>query len=659
MLQSLLAGNGYAVVTARNGKEALALAGVSAPDLIISDILMPIMDGFTLCRQWKQDPKLREVPFVFYSATYTDQEDKQLAFTAGADLFIVKPSETQDFLALIAEALERYGARERRSAPADLPGEPTYLKEYNDVLIHKLEHKLTQLEDANRALAIKEFAIESSISGIVMTDPSGILTYVNISFTHMWGYNKHELSGRHLAQLVSDPSALPFLSREFPEQAGWLGEAEARRKNGTTFTALIAAHPIMARAEKKIGIMVSCIDITERKRMQEELQRIQKLELLRVFAGGIAHDFNNLLTGIFGSIQLARQELPDASAPAIHLDKATGVFERAKDLTQRLLTYTKGKTTGMGAVEIDAILRECCALSLSGANIQCRTKLADGLWTVRADANQLAQVLNNIIINARQAMKNGGRLEISAQNHSLEANQVGRLPAGKYVAVAIKDEGGGIPENVITRIFDPFFTTKTGGSGLGLTTSLAIIHEHGGHIGVASSAGAGSTFTVWLPACFGKKTSMPAESSPDVVQGVGRILIMDDEEVIRDLAGAMLRSGGYETVAVGNGEEALEAYRNAASSGRSFAAVLLDLTIRGGMGGLETASELLKIDPNAAIVMSSGYSNDATMSELVAPGHITLIPKPYLLHEILAAVRKAVTRGGKDMSMIFDRRTIE
>ncbi len=650
MLQALLAGSGYEVATARNGKEALDLADHSIPDLIISDILMPVMDGFTLCRRWKQSPKLREVPFVFYSATYTDEEDKQLAFAAGADLFIVKPSETQEFLGLIAGALARFGTSKTSKEPANLPSEPTYLKEYNDVLIHKLEHKMAQLEDANRALAIKDLAIESAISGIIMTDLSGALTYINNSFTHMWGYNRQELYGKNLGLLVTSAGALPFLGREFPDQAGWLGEVEAKRKDGSTFAALVAAHPILDHWDKKVGVMVSCVDITERKQMQEELERKQKLECLNVFAGGIAHDFNNLLTGIFGNIQLARKDLPEGSDAAVHLDEAASVFARAKDLTQQLLTYTRGSAAGMNAVEIGTILRECCTLSLSGTNIRCKTEVADVIWSVRADANQLSQVFNNLIINARQAMDDGGNLTISARNRNLKANEIGLLPGGRYVAVAIKDEGGGIPEDVVTKIFDPFFTTKPGGSGLGLATSLSIVENHGGHIGVKSTVGVGSTFTVWLPAYSGKKSSVPEEVSTGLIRGEGRILIMDDEDAIRRMAAVMLRSGGYETVAVASGEEALASYTDAASSGKPFAAVLLDLTIRGGMGGVETATELLKMDPNAAVVISSGYSNDATSSKLNALGCITLIPKPYLLHELLGAVNKAVVRAGRSVS---------
>ncbi len=645
MLQSLLTGNGYEVVLAKNGKEALDLAVQSHPDLIISDILMPVMDGFSLCRRWKQDPELRSVPFVFYTATYTEPEDEGFALSIGADLFIRKPAETDVFLASVGEALNRYSKAGSRSTAVGSSSETAYLKEYNEALIRKLEDKMVQLESANRALAIKDLAIKSSISAIIMTDVSGNLTYVNDSFSNIWGYTNAEIYSKRLDDLVKDPSALRFLSRDFKRTGGWFGEVEARRKDGSVFTALVAAHSIIDRGHEPVGLMASCIDVTEQKRMQEELQRIQKLESLNIFAGGIAHDFNNLLTGLFGSIQMARLELRDDSPAVKHLDVAAEVFERAKDLTQRLLTYAKGRPGDLGEVSVGEIVRDCCTLSLSGSHIHCRLELADGLWTVRGDANQLSQVFNNILINARQAMKEGGNITVRAENCILEAGEVGRLSAGKYIMVAITDEGEGIPDNVLPKIFDPFFTTKAEGTGLGLATSYAIMKCHSGHIGVVSAEEMGSTFTAWLPAYSGVKAALCSKISTENVHGAGRILVMDDEEVICDVVTKMLQSGGYDVVTVANGEDAVEAFGAAVSSGKPFAAVVLDMTIRGGKGGIETASTLLRMDPNAAILISSGYAHNDALSRLSEKGNISLIPKPYLLHELLGAVKAAIARG--------------
>ncbi len=652
LLQSLLAGNGYEVATAKNGSEALEAARRSAPDLVISDILMPVMDGFTLCRKWKQDPSLREIPFVFYTATYTEPKDEQFALSIGADLFIVKPAETDVFLKMIEDVLSRHRAQEWRAQPAAPPAEAAFLRQYNEVLIHKLEDKLVQLENANRALAVKDFAIESSISGIVMADLSGNLTYVNDSFCSMWGCARSEIAGMRLDDLVKDKNALRFIMKESDAKTGWLGEIEARRKEGSTFVALVAAHSVRDRANKPIGLMVSCLDVTERRRMQEELQRAQRLESLSFFAGGIAHDFNNLLTALFGNIQLARNELPAASAAGQYLDQVTGVFERARDLTQRLLTYAKDRPAEMAEANVEEILRECCALSLSGSNVRSEFRFAEGLWTVRADANQLSQVFNNMVINGRQAMKDGGSLAISAENRHLASNQIGQLAEGKYVLIALKDDGIGIPQEVIGKIFDPFFTTKPEGSGLGLATSYAIVKYHGGHIGVTSTPGSGSTFTVWLPAYSGTRTHFHRKSSLKNIKGEGRILVMDDEQVIRDMAKRMLSVGGYEATVVAKGEDVLENYRKANSSGKPFEAVILDLTIRGGMGGVETAYELLKMDSNAPIIMSSGYSNDPVLSKLTETGCIALIPKPYLVNELLDTVKTVISQRQRRLGTI-------
>ncbi len=644
LLLSLLTGNGYEVTTASNGAEALEHARRSPPDLIISDILMPVMDGFTLCRRWKQDPMLRKIPFVFYTATYTDPKDEQFALSLGADLFIVKPTEPEVFLSMVGSALEKFRAQGCSTAAVAPAVETDYLKEYNETLIRKLEDKLVELENANRILAIRSYAIESSISGIAMADLSGKITYANGSFAAMWGMTADTLCGMCLRDLLLDASIFDDVKTIFREKGNWTGEVEAKRKDGSVFFAQVAAHTVKDRSAIPICLMVSCIDITEHKRMQAELQRTEKLESLDILAGGVAHDFNNLLTGLFGNIQLARMELSSESQAAGCLDKVIRVYERARDLTQQLLTYAKGAIPVMSDVKVDDILRECCFLSLSGSNVRCDIDSGADLWQVNADPSQLSQAFTNILINARQAMQDGGRLSVSMGNRVLDAGMVAQLPAGKYVRIAVRDSGVGIPRELLPRIFDPFFTTKPEGSGLGLTTSYGIIRNHCGHIEVESAPGLGSTFTIWLPSATGGATAEPRRAGlQESLKGNGRILVMDDEKVVREVAARMLKMGGYEVDLASDGEEALEIYRHALSE-KPFDAVILDLTVRGGMGGRETAAELHKLDPDAAIVISSGYSSDPGLSKLRECGFITTIPKPYLLHELLGIIKVAMSR---------------
>ncbi len=648
LLQLLLAGHGYEAVSARNGVEALDQARRFPPDLIISDILMPVMDGFTLCRQWKMDPRLREIPFVFYTATYTDPKDEQLAMSLGADLFVVKPTEPDAFLAMVGSVLSKFQTQGGRVAATAPPMEDAYLKEHNEALIRKLEDKLVELEETNKNLAIKSDAIESSISGIALADLSGKITYVNDAFAAMWGRTRAALSGVYARDLVHDANTLASIGATFKQIGSWSGEIEAERSDGSALFAQVAVHTVRDRLGQPVCLMASCIDITERRRMRDGLQRAEKLESLAVLAGGIAHDFNNLLTGLYGNIELAKMELPSDSPANEFLDEVRRTFERAKDLTQQLLTYAKGSRLAVSEVRVDERLRECCLLSFSGSNIRYKFEVDDDLWPAMADPNQISQVFTNVLINARQAMTDGGEVSIAVENRSLLPGEIAQLPAGKYVRISVRDSGVGIPKEVISKIFDPFFTTKPQGSGLGLAISFGIIKKHGGHIEVESTPGVGSTFTIWLPAFSGQTTQLPREAAHERFHGDGRILVMDDEKAVRDVAKHMLQMGGYEVELVSGGEEALAAYQQASLSGKPFDAVILDLTIRGGLGGRETAAALHKLDADAAIIISSGYASDPGFSKLREIGFITTVPKPYLLHELLCSVKGVIAKKRRD-----------
>jgi PAS domain S-box-containing protein len=609
LLQCLLTANGYEVTTASNGREALECAQRSPPDLVISDILMPVMDGFSLCRHWKQDGRLKAIPFVFYTATYTDPRDEEFAMNLGADLFIVKPEDPVVLTEKIQDVVKRQRSRALKREIAELPAETSYLQAYNQTLIRKLENKLIQLEEANKALAVKDFAISSSISGFVLSDLSGLITYVNPAFAKMWGYEARELIGKPSATLVSNVVSLSGIGAALRAKASWHGELEAKRKDGTLFTVQSTIHRVMDPQESPICLMASCIDITEDKRIREELQRTQKLESLSLFAAGIAHDFNNLLTGLFSNLELARNQLASDHPAQDQFVTALSVFERARDLTQRLLTFAKGGTTARRNIKVQEILRESCLLALSGASTRHELTAEKDLWWVSANSNQLSQVFNNIILNSRQAMADGGTLAISAANCTFATGQMGSLPAGGYVVIRFKDSGPGIPDEVISKIFDPFFTTKPDGSGLGLATSHSIIKNHGGHVRATSSIGLGATFEIWLPAVRAYQPEGVKESMPKLAKGVGRLLVMDDDEAIRRLTQRMLTQAGYEVTTTKNGKEAVAMYSKAASESNPYDLVILDLTIKGGMGGEETLAELLKVDPHAAAIASSGYSD--------------------------------------------------
>ncbi len=644
LLQTLLHAHGFEVMTAANGREALESARRRPPDLIISDILMPVMDGFSLCREWKKDETLRSILFIFYTATYTDSRDEEFALSLGADLFIRKPIDPGILLRLILDTVEKHRTP-AGAPPVDAsPEEIVYLKEYNQTLIRRLESKVLELEEANKALAVKDFAIASAISGILLIDFAGRLTYVNATCAEMWGYAGDELLGRDVRTLIADEAEVARLVDVMRREGNWVGETDARRKDGTAFTVHLAAHRVRNPGGATLCIMASCIDVTEQKRMREELQRSQRFESLSLFAAGIAHDFNNLLTGLFVGLELLKDDLPPRSPTRDHFPIVMSVFTRARDLTQRLLAFSKGGSPVRKKLKVSDVVRESCALSLSGSHVRHTVEEDDGVPLVEADANQLSQVFNNIIINSRQAMGDHGTLAITLRNCPLTEESVGTLPSGSYVAIRFDDTGPGIPEAIIGRIFDPFFTTKKEGSGLGLATSYAIVKNHGGHIAAASNPGGGASFTVWLPALREGKVEVEAQPPGPAVSGVGRILLMDDERAILTLTKHTLVNAGYEVSTACNGEEAVALFRQGVADRRPYDLCILDLTIRGGMGGVETLTALRAIAPETAALASSGYADAGMVSQIRKNGFLGLLPKPYLAHELLSTVTAAIGR---------------
>ncbi len=378
-------------------------------------------------------------------------------------------------------------------------------------------------------------------------------------------------------------------------------------------------------------------DITEKRRIEEELNKVDKLESIGVLAGGIAHDFNNILTGIVGNISLAEMYIESGRAPGRVLERlkeAEKASMRARDLTQQLLTFSKGGAPVKELATIGNILKDSATFTLRGSNVRCQLSIPDDLWPVEVDPGQIDQVINNLVINAAQAMPGGGTIKLQAENVSVGAEDVLPLKKGKYLEISIEDQGVGIPETIIQKIFDPFFTTKQKGNGLGLATSLSIVQKHNGHITVRSQAGVGTTFHIYLPVSPEQVSTEEKVERNKLITGEGRILVMDDEEHIRDLATEMLSNLGYSVITAVDGAEAIELYKEAMVSGNPFSMVILDLTIPGGMGGKETVQKLMEIDTEVKAIVSSGYSNDPVLANFREHGFKGVISKPYRIREL-------------------------
>ncbi|MBI5571639.1 MAG: response regulator [Desulfomonile tiedjei] len=369
-------------------------------------------------------------------------------------------------------------------------------------------------------------------------------------------------------------------------------------------------------------------DVSDKKRTEEELLKTQKLESLGILAGGIAHDFNNLLTAILGNISLGEGYSQLSEKSVERFEAASRAASRAQDLTYQLLTFSKGGAPIKKTAPISHLLRDCATFVLRGSNVRCEFIIPDELWPVQIDEGQISQVVNNLVINAAQAMADGGTITVQAENVTVEKDPSRTLRKGKYVKVSITDRGVGILNEHMRKIFDPYFTTKEKGSGLGLAVSYSIIKRHGGVIKVSSRVDVGSTFDFFLPA---NESDIPAEETKEVrvFRGKGRILVMDDDEMILDVASELLTTLGYQVEAARDGAEAIRLYAEAMKAGNRFDAVIMDLTVPGGMSGKDAIAVLLKMDPLVKAIVSSGYSNSPVMSDHAAYGFRAVLTKPY------------------------------
>jgi signal transduction histidine kinase/ActR/RegA family two-component response regulator len=374
-------------------------------------------------------------------------------------------------------------------------------------------------------------------------------------------------------------------------------------------------------------------EIAQRERMEEELLRARKLESLGVLAGGIAHDFNNFLTIVQGNLEVARTRLKPEAPVRETLDEMAKACQRAAFLSSQLLTFAKGGAPVRRLVSVAKLVTGAVQLARAGAPVSIATDIAEDLRSAEADPAQIGQVLHNLLLNARQAMPEGGIIEVRAHNCSTEA--------GPRIRISIRDYGCGIPADDLPRIFDPYFTTKPGASGLGLATAYAIVAKHGGSIWVDSRPGHGTEFTVELPASEEVPARQPQAAAP-MQTGTERLLVMDDEDGVRGLLKTVLQKLGYEVEDARDGAEAIALYERAKAAGRGFDAVLLDLTVSGGMGGVEAAARLKELDPAAKLIVSSGYSDAPVMSDFAKYGFDAVIPKPWTPQQLSEVFRSVL-----------------
>jgi PAS domain S-box-containing protein len=504
---------------------------------------------------------------------------------------------------------------------------------------------ITERKHIEKMVDLLKRSIDVLSEGAYWFGGDGKFIYVNDAACSMLGYSRDEM----LALSVPDvnPVATPenlATTLDFLRTNGFVTkESVHRRKDGVEFPVeLRSAYLVYEGVEYFYGFAK---DITNRKReeqerakLEAELAKVQKLESLGVLAGGIAHDFNNLLTGIYGYIDLAGEMAADPTLRQ-YLQRALNTIDRGRGLTQQLLTFARGGAPVRAVGQLFPFVGDTAQFALSGSNVSVRFDVADGLWPCNFDKNQIGQVIDNIVINAKQAMPGGGIVTIEARNVEFAEKEHPNLAVGRYIRLSIIDRGIGMPREILPRIFDPFYTTKNSGHGLGLATSYSIVNRHGGCIDVESEPGKGSVFHVVLPAA-GAAVAEKKESRQVIFRGHGTAVVMDDQEVIRETVRAMLDSLGYEVVCTKNGREAIEFMDAERNAGRGVAIALFDLTVPGAMGGKDAAAEIRKRDTTTPIFVMSGYAADEILSEPAEYGFTASIKKPFRKQELTAMLAK-------------------
>ena len=538
------------------------------------------------------------------------------------------------------------------------------LKKHRDNLEETVNKRTSELIESNKQLqkeikeklraekVIKESEkkyrslFENNRDGIVLVNMDRYIKEANQAFLDMLGYTINEIKSISFKELT--PSKWAEKDQDFIKNQilkhGYANEYEKEfiKKDGTKFPVMVNAWLLKDKNGNPLHIQAHIRDMTERNKMESELLKTRKLESLGILAGGIAHDFNNLLTAILGNISLAMFDLQAGNHDIDDILKnAETAALHAKDLSYQLLTFSKGGVPIKKTTSIVEIIKESTRFTLKGSNVNCEFNINEKIYPSDVDQGQISQVINNLIINAIQAMPQGGTITITCENIDVDSSFNVNLKEGSYTKISIADQGLGISKDNIEKVFDPYFTTKETGSGLGLASCYSIINKHDGYISLESTIDVGTTFHIYLPSSKKKQITKKSKKE-NIITGNGKILVMDDEQIVREILGKILQYLGYEPFFAKNGNEAISLYTQSLKSGECFDAVIMDLTIPGGMGGDEVIKKLLKIHPEVQAIVSSGYSNDPIMSNYTKYGFKGIAKKPVNIKELSVTLNNII-----------------
>lgn len=496
-----------------------------------------------------------------------------------------------------------------------------------------------------------QVTLNSIGEGVVAANPEERIVFINYAAANITGYSRDQATGQPLHKILyvfDDKTSEPIDKIPFGKEFSHFILVTRDLKE---VAVSLSSAPIKTADGQIIGKVIVFQDITEKQKTERELLKAAKLDSLGILAGGVAHDFNNILAGILANLQLAGVKLKKHQDISQHIKGSIEITRKASNLTKQLLTFAKGGNPVKKSASIAKLVKDTVQFALSGSKVKAVFTLPEDLWTVDIDEGQISQVINNLAMNAEQAMPIGGALEIIAENIVLEAGN--QYNPGQYVQLTIKDQGIGIPAEIINKIFDPFFTTKKTGNGLGLSTSYSIIKKHQGYLEVESAPGIGTTFYIMLPASLSEVAFIESQEKI-TISGGAKILLMDDEDAIRNGGGEMLICYGYRVALARDGQETIELYKKAMEMGEPFDTVVMDLTVPGGLGGIETLSILRRIDPEVKAIISSGYANDPVVSDYEKYGFSGVVTKPYKFDELNEILNKVIERKQLPLDFTYE-----
>ena len=593
LLSRLLANRGHEVLCFATAEEAMVACQREFFPLMILDLHLPGMDGLEFCRWVRKEPWGAQV-YILCATGRNQPEDLQAVLDAGANDYVSKPLD-------VALLQIRLAIAERQA--------------------HEIsQRKLAQ--ELNRSI------LSTTPDGFWITDRAGNILDVNKAYCELTGYTPEQLVGRKVAD-IEDASSSDEISRRL-KQVMEVGQGRYETRHTCKDGRIIDLDVSVSFYPEAGGRFFAFLrDNTERKKLNEERLKKSNMESIGLLAGGIAHEFNNVLTAIIGNISLTQMELAATHAAQEWLNNAQDSAGRATALARQLLTFAKGGEPIKKPVEVTPLLREWLAPLAQDTRLRLSINTPADLWPAEMDPTQIHQVIENLLTNAKDAMPEGGTIAVTAENVTVQSDPVLKVNPGPYVRISIQDKGSGIPEKIQPQIFDPYFTTKKSAQGLGLAICHSILKKHRGVVTFTSQSGAGSTFSILLPAAKRAAPATPPPTVPAPAKSNGRVLIMDDDPGIRDLTKALLTRSGYQVGLAADGREALKTYAEAKAAGQPFHVTIMDLTIEQGMGGKQAIQELLAMDPSAHAVVCSGYSDDPVMANYQSYGFKARIPKPF------------------------------